>query len=941
MENGGRRQSRVASFGHARWSDSSASSSGGPKTFLLGDASPSKHVASNGGAADIPPAQPELFRDSFTVSSSWHTADAADSVPPTSVLATPPAQSPRARDYFDEDAFSPHSKRPLGSRTNMAEAPEQQGVKGQVNGQSAQHQNAIYERRRSSQVTRRGSREAKEAVKKALLSKALQKANTAVLLDNAQNFQGALDAYEDACRLLGQVMDRTSGPDDFQKLDDVRATYLTRIAELHEVELQPFDVDDKVLPARPMSDDSLVPSLSHASPPEIGLASPAELGRVKPEDECDSFFSSGSPGQRKTSASSKLDDRLAQSRPTQRIPRKPIMPRPLGWCEEELELAEPGSAEFGQDAGTWLDTAENPAVQEPVVDYQQVSKPSIAMPLVKDYAEDAVNELDEADEEERILDDFTQNYSSGFNLDLSTSFMTPRKSDSSALSRSTWQSSQASADRTLGSSLSTVAEDAHPVRNPMRGSIASIREHISNLPNRGPGVRNIRGSGGSKGHIPAVSGLRRSSVVSVTRMEDNETPKPQQPEASKLLSPPSLDLRSASSDNGLRLRTSTLPGVRQSFEEVSLPREVIPRPGLLRQNKSSINLREQSIPPTSPEQDAVPPLAMPMGSGFHGLKQRGNSNADFLRSATSHGDSQPTGGSYLFDTSLKAHSAHSPSSFMAPAALEPCPESSLLRPYWLMRTILSTLIHPQGGFITTQLFIPREAWLTRGVKLRHIEDKIANIDLLTASLSRLNPNETSDVQTIIAELSSVEEVMDRVRSALTKRLGNDVGGRTVTADNGEVAPTTSRGKSGYGYLSSWKKLRGKSSTKDQQSGFKERGVRMGSVPMIAIPGAVVTPTTSATSSFEGPQKEYMGSLVRLFSKVPVLGKKCISMLRFGARLTVTAQKIWQDRQKTQMPSSRHQSRWSWRFQRDMLPSSLRFISVVSYSVILVFSWISL
>ncbi len=56
---------------------------------------------------------------------------------------------------------------------------------------------------------------------KAMLSKALQKANHAVLLDNAQNFEGAMTAYGDACALLQKVMVRSSGPDDRRKLEAV------------------------------------------------------------------------------------------------------------------------------------------------------------------------------------------------------------------------------------------------------------------------------------------------------------------------------------------------------------------------------------------------------------------------------------------------------------------------------------------------------------------------------------------------------------------------------------------------------------------------------------------------------------------------------------------------------------------------------------------------
>lgn len=56
---------------------------------------------------------------------------------------------------------------------------------------------------------------------KAMLSKALQKAKHAVLLDNAQNFEGAMDAYRDACALLKQVMARSATDEDRNKLEAV------------------------------------------------------------------------------------------------------------------------------------------------------------------------------------------------------------------------------------------------------------------------------------------------------------------------------------------------------------------------------------------------------------------------------------------------------------------------------------------------------------------------------------------------------------------------------------------------------------------------------------------------------------------------------------------------------------------------------------------------
>lgn len=54
-----------------------------------------------------------------------------------------------------------------------------------------------------------------------MLSSALQKANTAVLLDNANNIEGAMEAYSDACALLGHVMMRAGVDEDRRKLQQI------------------------------------------------------------------------------------------------------------------------------------------------------------------------------------------------------------------------------------------------------------------------------------------------------------------------------------------------------------------------------------------------------------------------------------------------------------------------------------------------------------------------------------------------------------------------------------------------------------------------------------------------------------------------------------------------------------------------------------------------
>lgn len=61
----------------------------------------------------------------------------------------------------------------------------------------------------------------KPASQKAMLSKALQKANIAVKLDNAHNYEAARVSYLEACELLQQVLVRTVGSEDREKLEAI------------------------------------------------------------------------------------------------------------------------------------------------------------------------------------------------------------------------------------------------------------------------------------------------------------------------------------------------------------------------------------------------------------------------------------------------------------------------------------------------------------------------------------------------------------------------------------------------------------------------------------------------------------------------------------------------------------------------------------------------
>ena len=1102
--------------------------------------------------------------------------DPNDTESPSTIqtIATPSTQPLNGQqDYFGgEDAISPRtntkSKKPLLIRNHTApmstiNSSRLQTVEGAGHEASVRHKSMesrdstktsrhVHEQsgetskssegrerereRHSRRMSRSRIKEKGEKDKKSMLSKALQKANTAVLLDNAQNFEGALDAYGDACKLLQQVMDRSSGEEDQRKLAAIKVTYTNRIEELRQLEAdRPNAADEKSLPTRPMSDDSLVSPGTAVSPIDGTLRDSAVIegasaatrmhnnvpklsypskdresffsrtiavvdGSSAAQDEADkriTFFKAAESPQEERAPAGKQQQQhewkksAARLEPSpmeepespvdQRKPPAPLqtknvhlpppdqglVPTPLsprrpspspsrGVAEGEqvpqavatdvLEQSQPTQRERADttESTSWLDTIDesgsssgdsvhsvgsehgvrrkhlrgasdttvpdfdaafDAAVEaaydegyEPDMEGRRrlrdsiykahAAKESIILPssaikeILSPTAEFHPNrplgvETEEDEEEERLLDDITQDYANTFNFDISSKSALPRQSDSSGYSRSTWQSSQVSDRTTAGTSLTTVAEDTLPTRfkHPSTANSSLNSVLAENLPPSAPppqgalprppstgqkrlsGVRDRRLSGKEAKALkietaskpPEVRQRASTYHQNASPFPEEQGPEPQMPKLEPtesetqhenfLKSPPSLDMLSSHSDNtrpttATTVTTTTEPSEPpRHSEEEELGELRSHRPTILRKNKSSVSLREHTVLHSPSMDDSAPSAITPMSSTFttHPTQRKHDNpltsqRANFPSFSTGGGGSvldglHPVGGAYLFDTSLSTStlptSPRSPTSSSLPSGLEPCPESFLLRPFWLMRCISSTLHHPKGGFLTTRLFVPREAWSTRGVKLKAVEDKIANCDLLTAALGRLAGVDTLDADAVAEGLEGFEEVMERVQGQLSKKLGGEVGvgGLAGMFRDAAGAPpaegvaekrapdTTSTGEKtkskeskGGGYLSSLRKLRSKSSgtplganhgTAGYANIHKHADARevpgLASVPMtsfVPVQRRGLKEGKSAGAGqgggggvqFEGPWREYMASLARLCEGVRVLGK---------------------------------------------------------------------
>jgi hypothetical protein len=178
------------------------------------------------------------------------------------------------------------------------------------------------------------------------------------------------------------------------------------------------------------------------------------------------------------------------------------------------------------------------------------------------------------------------------------------------------------------------------------------------------------------------------------------------------------------------------------------------------------------------------------------------------------------------------------------------------------------------------------------VKIKGIDDKISNCDLLTAALLKLGSVDTLDADAVLDEMQALEQVLDQVQGNLVKKLGSEVGvtgitslfkdapvlagdGNQGTESGSNPSRTISQGKS---YLSSWRKLRSKSSAVSLTPAFSslkdqtKDNLTLSTLPMTSLPNPRFAKRDVSQLDLSGPQSTYMSSLARLFDAVQVIGK---------------------------------------------------------------------
>jgi hypothetical protein len=866
----------------------------------------------------------------------------------------------------------------------------------------------------------------KASSQKAMLSRALQKANTAVQLDNAQNFEGARQAYHEACDLLQHVLQRTTADEDKRKLEAIRRTYTSRIDELDQ--MAPYhDVHSKALPARPGSVDhrqSSGPQQDDEDPEEepviIETASVTRL--TKPEAQgYQPFQPSSRPslmvhtsGQgllqsafSKSPVRGKSPIDLTTAKPSDKhsdldyqrtipplsphrslsppsIPTDPIRLPVQGNSAEPVASqwqSKPTSGHTREDSqNSWLDpidesdgstspsvhsrtsslgyrrrrlrpgsgatelefdTALDAAIEaaydegyEPMdaghtdhtdhsdADNQIVAnalrKVELARERVRQTEREAYGFEDELDmvrqpqqqpkqmqptgtlhspedffddnssEEEELLENMIQQYVAG-------------KAASNQLA-----DPYSAAKHTSGSSASRAGSSSGP--NSQANHTRAIAEGTSNQhsslssgspPKPMQTVRNRRLSGQNLKQLKIETTMSRPAQASAYPGDRNA--ESEQMASLAASGRPSSPLEDISPTDTRPLESPF--GATANMEDYSIARASSPTMEKLQQHISSSSLKqakERSMSTSNLDDGSDLSPGTPSSQYFANSRTPGIPSLPTPLTTTFRDNMEATsaGGMFLFDDNF--HSPVSPGSpnplsLDAPVSLEPCPTDFMLRPFWLMRCLFQTLVHPRGGYLSTKLFVPREVWRVKGVKLRNVEDKISNCDYLTAALLKLAKVDTYDADAVLEEMQSLEGVLEEVQASLVRRLGTEVGVQASgalfkeTGGTAEGSPPTSVPRSASVSAKSssssfsWRRLRSKNSAAGLANLNGNRAMASSTaidVPkdLADLPTLPMTPTPTSRPAkrdlsqvqFTGPNAHYMGSLARLFDAAQVI-----------------------------------------------------------------------
>eukprot|EP01112_Ceratiomyxa_fruticulosa_P004203 TRINITY_DN1462_c0_g1_i1.p1 TRINITY_DN1462_c0_g1~~TRINITY_DN1462_c0_g1_i1.p1 ORF type:complete len:360 (-),score=89.37 TRINITY_DN1462_c0_g1_i1:125-1204(-) len=99
---------------------------------------------------------------------------------------------------------------------------------------------------------------------------------------------------------------------------------------------------------------------------------------------------------------------------------------------------------------------------------------------------------------------------------------------------------------------------------------------------------------------------------------------------------------------------------------------------------------------------------------------------------------------------------------------DPSPSSPVLRPYWLMRMWLRTMVG--GGYLTPRIYVPPSLWLIDGCKFAALQTKITTCEGVLEDLLKLKSLDITKIDVITKELDICCTHLDSLQNTLHMHL---------------------------------------------------------------------------------------------------------------------------------------------------------------------------
>ncbi|RDA95640.1 hypothetical protein CP533_1194 [Ophiocordyceps camponoti-saundersi (nom. inval.)] len=806
----------------------------------------------------------------------------------------------------------------------------------------------------------RGDAKGSSTKTKDVLSRALEKANVAVELDRAQNFEAARPAYLEACKFLRHVLQKTSGDEDKRKLEQivVPALDLVNLAR-HRSCGNKITSTFSRSSARHRSGDEGLSAGAHLPPPTMTVR-PLSPGRPQRHVSAATSAREGSLDEsnighnRDDSQNSWLDPieesigstrSSVHSRTSSFGYRRRHLRKTSGNTEIEFDTALDAAIEAAYDDGYELDGYGQGEANDEVVsralrkvemarervrqtqrELQENSphKPQLA---AKQEVPDGFFEDDSSEEEERMLDEIARDYGlQDFATSRQRKASVSSRPESRGRSLGPWRSPAETSSAMEALPFSKVNGSIGPrrvVSKTLRPSAPPPTQSLPELPAQrsasSQSVRNRRLSGQNAKQLVIDTSDRRPPPPpppATTSFEEllephkatSTTDPGREAQAGDVARVAAMSKRRASPRTAdivpsepMFLESPPRSRVQGDGDGRAARRSGSPSASKLRKNVSSSSLRSSrgrnmtlshvddapDVSPGTPSSNYRPSSARAGASATPVLP------TPLAATFREQVDGLATGGLHLFEDSFHLSTVPSATPTSAtldiPVPLEPCPNDFLLRPFWLMRCLYQTLAHPRGGYLSTKLFVPKEVWKVKGVKLKGVEDKISCCDYITARLQKLSRVDTCDADAVLDEMEGLEVVLEQVQVTLSRRLGSDVGvqgagtlfkeaSNVMDAEGASGMPRAASISSKSSF--SWRRLRSKNSAMGLAGTYsgKQGGSLDGAKDQTTMP---TLPMTSHVSSrpaerdvgqaqFMGPNAIYMSSLARLFDAVQVV-----------------------------------------------------------------------